>query len=758
MAKASTLVDNFNDDQINATLWTVSPSASPTIAEVNGRVEIRPLSNTTGVYQYTSVSTYDLTDSFVRVELVHPLRAAPSTSAYLVASEDSSNYVSLYVHNGLLTAAKGNGGTATVLRSIPYVPALHRWLQISEQGGVTRWEVSADGVRYDVLVQEGDSIAVAAVELGFGAAVLVAHPTPGFAVFDNFNVLNTSLSRRVEERRLSARAVRGEAAQVDAERLHDEHFNNNDETNYENRPFIGNYSKGLKHDDLGDPDPISYGTLLRALESRDPHDFEEIDLGPGGKKFTNPQAGLAFDLEGPDAQEITQPPAPRFDSAVTAHEAGELYWMAVARDVPFVDYGTNADIAAAISSLNSEFPQFGGTTPVTAQNVFRGIYPGEQVGPYVSQFLVKGNVDTRKPSGLGLNAVDGYISYGSRVINQRLFPATTGVDYLNEFASWLDVQNGVDLRGTDTFETTRVFIRDLRAGTTLVHFDQVLDAWYNAAWILMSEPVGNQSTGAGATGIPQVTLEFPKNAGNPYDPPGTALDSRTQVGFATFGPPHLLQVLGETLGRALRAVWYQKWFVHRRLRPEEYGGRVHNQVSGDRSYPLDDSIVDSMETGGLSTYFGPSGAPLSNGTYLLPQAYAEGAPTHPAYGAGHATGSGALATILKAFFDETKAIENPVQSSDDGLSLIAYTGGDAGSMTVGGELNKLAGNIAIFRNAAGVHWRSDYTESLLLGEAVAIGLLQEQSLGFNEDDGYFQLTRFDGVTIRIFDGQVVEVV
>ncbi|HEX2207075.1 MAG TPA: hypothetical protein VHG93_05295 [Longimicrobium sp.] len=34
---------------------------------------------------------------------------------------------------------------------------------------------------------------------------------------------------------------------------------------------------------------------------------------------------------------------------------------------------------------------------------------------------------------------------------------------------------------------------------------------------------------------------------------------------------------------------------------------------------------------------------------------------------------------------------------------------DASQMTVGGELNKLAGNIALFRNAAGVHWKTDYT-------------------------------------------------
>ncbi len=73
---------------------------------------------------------------------------------------------------------------------------------------------------------------------------------------------------------------------------------------------------------------------------------------------------------------------------------------------------------------------------------------------------------------------------------------------------------------------------------------------------------------------------------------------------------------------------------------------------------------------------------------------------------------------------------------------------------VGGELNKLAGNIALFRSAAGVHWRTDYCESLLLGERVAIGFLRELSLTFNEDDAFFQFTRFDGTRVRIFDGCV----
>ena len=71
------------------------------------------------------------------------------------------------------------------------------------------------------------------------------------------------------------------------------------------------------------------------------------------KKLTNPQAGLAFELEAPDSQSVTQPPAPRFDSAQTAAEMGELYWMALARDVAFINYATDAAAAAASSTAPS---------------------------------------------------------------------------------------------------------------------------------------------------------------------------------------------------------------------------------------------------------------------------------------------------------------------------------------------------------------------------------------------------------------------
>jgi hypothetical protein len=756
MAKAHTLVDDFNDNSMDAAKW----GAYGHVLETNQRLEIRPLGGQYGGYH--SVATYDLTDSEVRVELVQAVLMVPSAQTHLVLDNAAGDELVLRAEGTCLYCIQTVGGVYSNLRSVSYDPELHRWLRIRHAAGTVYWETSPDGCDWATLADRVAQLDVTALTINLAAGKYATDANAGVAVFDNLNVLNTGRSRRVEERRLSARDVRVQAAELAASRSHEEHANNNDEVNYPTfagRELAGVYSKSLRHDAFGDPEPVSYGSLLRALDSEDPADFEEIILASStALKLTNPQGGLAFDTQGPDPQELTQPPAPRFDSEVTAHEAGELYWMAVARDVYFGNYGTDALIGAAVTSLNNEFPRFGGTVPVTRQNVFRGIYQGEQVGPYVSQFLWKGNNDQRKPDGLGRDANEGFISYGAQVIDQRIVPQAAGVDYLTVFGTWLNVQNGTDTRGQDTFDTTRRFIRNLRDGATYVHFDQVLNAFYNAAWILMSEPTGNQlAFQAGITGRPQVDLEFAKDQGNPYDPPGTAGDSRTQVGFGTFGPIHILQVLSDTLGRSIRAVWWQKWGVHRRLRPEEYGGRVRNQIAGTRTYPLHTSIVTSLQTGGLAPYFGQAGERFPS-SHLLPQAYAEGAPTHPAYGAGHATGSAALATMLKAFFDDTAAIENPVIASADGLSLLAYTGTDAAQMTVGGELNKLAGNISLFRNAAGVHWRSDYTESILLGEAVAVRMLQEMSLTFNEDDAFFELTTFDGRRIRIFDGKVVPVV
>jgi hypothetical protein len=509
----------------------------------------------------------------------------------------------------------------------------------------------------------------------------------------------------VNTRRVLAHQIRRAAADLANARVHEEALTNGDESRYRigaDLSYIGNFTKGLPHNSLGHVDPSAFRKLVRALESGIDADFEAIPLG-GNRKLVNPQAGLAFDLQGPDAASLSLPPAPALNSAEQAAEMAEVYWMAILRDVPFRNYSP-ATVGNAIANLNtfSDFrgPKAGGA--VTVDTLFRGLTPGDLVGPYVSQFL-------------WLPVV-----FGTLRTVQRNLTASPGVDFMQDFGDWLSVQDGV-APPDGPFDPFRRYIRNLRDLATYVHFDALYEAYLNACLILLD-------------------LRAPFDQGNPYR------DSATQDGFGTFGGPHILSLVCEVATRALKAVWRQKWSVHRRLRPEAFAGLVHNQLSGAFNYG--DALHPEILATGVGTVADAVHAfnlAAGHDTFLLPMAYAEGSPTHPAYGAGHAIVAGACTTILKAWFDESWVIPAPVEASTNGLTLTPWAGAP---LTVGGELNKVCANISIGRDAAGVHWRTDYTESIKLGEKVAIGILEEQKLCFNERFS-LSLTKFDGTTIRI---------
>lgn len=102
--------------------------------------------------------------------------------------------------------------------------------------------------------------------------------------------------------------------------------------------------------------------------------------------------------------------------------------------------------------------------------------------------------------------------------------------------------------------------------------------------------------------------------------------------------------------------------------------------------------------------------------------------------------------MLKAFFDERKILTNCVVARRDGLSLAPY---DGDALTVGGEINKLAFNVAIGRDFAGIHYRSDGETGFRLGEEVAIAALQDLVHTFSEDFPGFQFTLLDGTAVQI---------
>ncbi len=186
-------------------------------------------------------------------------------------------------------------------------------------------------------------------------------------------------------RRERSYRIRKRAALAEREIPTPRQISNGDEKRYPN--FIGNYSQGLPHDGLGEVVPAAYQALLTACDTGKPSDFANIPLG-GNTKLVDPQGGLAYDLEGTDSGQLTVPPPPKLASAERAGEMVEDYWMALARDVPFSQYGAEPITAAAIAELNT-LSHFKGPTvngKVTPATLFRGVNPGDLIGPYVSQF------------------------------------------------------------------------------------------------------------------------------------------------------------------------------------------------------------------------------------------------------------------------------------------------------------------------------------------------------------------------------------
>ncbi len=520
-------------------------------------------------------------------------------------------------------------------------------------------------------------------------------------------------------RRITAINVRQHVVDDEISRPFVSHPTNGDETSLPR--FIGSFSKGMPHTSIGEVVPSAYEQLLTAMQSGKQSDFEAIPLGcsdsSNQRRFVDPQAGLSYDTEGPDSSDVMMPAAPSFSSAETAGEMVELYWMALLRDVPFDQYSTNSLALAACADLSalSDFrgPKQGGQ--VTPQTLFRENLPGALVGPYISQFLL----------------LD--VPYGAQGFSQALRSRTPGVDYATNFDDWLDIQKGCG-QPVGTFDPTLRFAHSGRDVASFVEIDALAQAYFNALIIAMVPPnpvpTFGMNPGFGGLGV----------GFDPTNPYFGASPSVTQEGLGTFGPPYALSLMWEVANRAVKAQWYQKWAVHRRLRPEAFGGRIEVMAEGKATYPIHPDVLKSA---------GLAATVSKYGTHLLPQAFPEACPTHPSYGAGHATVAGACVTILKALLNASYVIPNPMAPSADGTSLVPYTGPGADQLTVGGELNKLAVNIAYARTHAGIHWRSDNFQSFFVGESVAIGILEDQELAAHEPFQGYQLTKFDGTQIIV---------
>ena len=489
------------------------------------------------------------------------------------------------------------------------------------------------------------------------------------------------------ERRVKALQIRQQAATNAFRAPIALHAINGDE---EYSSKFASFTKTLPHNALGEVDLAAYDVYSNAFQTGNPADFDLIPSG-GPVKLANPQAAFAFALEGRDSFVLDIPAPPAFSSEESAGEMAELYWHGLTRDIPFSQYGAEPITQAAITDLK-RFSYFSG---VNAGNVFRGETAGDRVGPYLSQFLV----------------LD--IPYGANSIVQRSRTPAPGTALLTSYDEWLSCQNGMAPTRGAPMATDPHYLRNARDLAEWVHRDFSSQGFLSAALIAL--------TYGGAA----------LDDANPYK------TNTRQGAFVTFGGPYILDLVTKVTQYALKAVWCQKWMLHRKLRPETFGGRIHNQLTGAATYPIHEKLLNSSVLDQIIS---------QQGTYLLPQAFPEGSPTHPSFPAGHAAIGGACATVLKAFFKESFVLPNPMVATDDGQMLTHWAGE---SLTLGGELNKLAANISLGRDMAGIHYRSDGIDGMALGEKVAIALLQELRATYNEAFAGFTLTKFDGSTITL---------
>jgi len=180
----------------------------------------------------------------------------------------------------------------------------------------------------------------------------------------------------------------------------------------------------------------AYQALVQAMATGDPADFDAIPLG-GTVKLANPQAALAFVLEGADSHHLGLLPPPAFISEAEAGEMAEVYWHVLTREVPFSQYGAEPLTSAAIGDL-AQFANFSG---VDAGNLFSGQTPGDMAGPYLSQFLWKD------------------MPFGATSVVQRYRSTQAGDDHLTDFPTWLNIQNGMPPSTGNSFDPTPRFGR-----------------------------------------------------------------------------------------------------------------------------------------------------------------------------------------------------------------------------------------------------------------------------------------------------------
>jgi hypothetical protein len=489
---------------------------------------------------------------------------------------------------------------------------------------------------------------------------------------------------------------------------------NEEEARYAKYLYNGSFHKGLQHN-LRDgrlENADDYKLMVKCIVEHDQDVMNNIPMAKNTTgKLVNPLASYSTIMVGMPQNLLYLPKAPTLSSNQGAAEMVELYAHALSRDIPFINYDKDILIQSLLGTdlLNRPniLKHLSTENPFNSKSIFRSNYAGDLIGPPISQFLL----------------LD--IIAGALVQHQKYHVPPSQQDAGEARVEW-----GVDLEETIRIQNVNLdqlppqipplkfnakYLYSGRALAEAVHNDAVYQFFYQASLIL------NSLGASGNPGFPsfKTTGSFVTNSG--------------------FG--NLLCSIAEVSAAALKNGWYWKWLHSRKLRPECFGLWIHDVKSGlvqnRGNFDISNVVLDNPIL--KKVYQSNNLVKPGSNSYTLSQAYREGGPLHPAYISGHAIISGACITIIKCFYNGDQKwltipgvisgklsglVNSIVQSDATGDNLTSYSEKDMNEITINSELDKLASNIAFGRNWAGIHYRTDATEGIQLGEKVAIHFME----------------------------------
>jgi subtilisin family serine protease len=182
---AITISDDFNDNTTDASKWSIGDPAGGSVVEQNGRVEVTPPAETTGYNGYFSVTTCDLTNSRMSVQVTPGIIGAYGPETHFTLGDGDDNM--LFATSGSNLLFQTTVGGVRQHTYVPYSATQHRFWRFRHNRTTDEvfWETSPDGVAWSVQRQTARPFSITNLQTRLLAGKYLATAVVGTTTFDN---------------------------------------------------------------------------------------------------------------------------------------------------------------------------------------------------------------------------------------------------------------------------------------------------------------------------------------------------------------------------------------------------------------------------------------------------------------------------------------------------------------------------------------------------------------------------------------------